>query len=85
MVNHGVMHYNFGSMENLFVRVLERFTRRLIDRQGAMYAADVPFLAKWRQAMSISTRTSRADTRRSGSSCRRLRGTDRTSGFKSRL
>ena len=51
--NHGLVHYYFGSMEQLFVRVLERFTERLIDRQRAMYAADVPFIQKWRTAMSF--------------------------------
>ena len=49
--NQGLVHYYFGSMENLLVRVLERFTERLIARQRAMYAADLPFLEKWRQAM----------------------------------
>jgi TetR/AcrR family transcriptional regulator len=49
--NHGLVHYYFGSMENLLVRVLERFTERLIERQRAMYAADVPFVEKWRAAM----------------------------------
>ena len=50
--NHGLVHYYFGSMENLLVRVLERFTDRLIARQRAMYAAaDVPFAEKWRTAM----------------------------------
>ena len=49
--NKGLVHYYFGSMENLLVRVLERFTERLIARQRAMYAADVPFVEKWRQAM----------------------------------
>jgi AcrR family transcriptional regulator len=49
--NHGLVHYYFGSMEELFLRVLERFTGRLIERQRAMYAADVPFLEKWRAAM----------------------------------
>ena len=49
--NHGLVHYYFGSMDNLFVRVLERFTERLIVRQREMYAADIPFLEKWRQAM----------------------------------
>jgi hypothetical protein len=39
-------------MDALFVRVLERFTDRLIERQRAMYAdPDVPFLEKWRMAM----------------------------------
>jgi AcrR family transcriptional regulator len=49
--NHGLVHYYFGSMEELFLRVLERFTGRLIERQRAMYAADVSFLEKWRAAM----------------------------------
>ena len=50
--NHGLVHYYFGSMESLLVRVLERFTERLIARQRAMYAApDVPFIEKWRTAM----------------------------------
>lgn len=49
--NHGLVHYYFGSMEELFLRVLERFTDRLIQRQRAMYAADVPFITKWRTAM----------------------------------
>ncbi len=49
--NHGLIHYYFGSMDNVFVRVLERFTERLIARQREMYRADVPFLEKWRQAI----------------------------------
>lgn len=49
--NHGLIHYYFGSMEQLFVRVLERYTDRLIERQRAMYAAPVPFIEKWRTAM----------------------------------
>ena len=50
-VNHGLVHYYFGSMEELLLQVLERFTDRLIERQSAMYEADVPFLEKWRTAM----------------------------------
>ncbi|HET9740334.1 MAG TPA: TetR/AcrR family transcriptional regulator [Solirubrobacteraceae bacterium] len=50
--NHGLVHYYFGSMENLFVRVLERFTDRLIARQRAMYARhDMSGVEKWRTAM----------------------------------
>ena len=50
--NHGLVHYYFGSMENLFVRVLERFTERLIARQRAMYArTDISSLEKWKTAM----------------------------------
>src|SRR3954468_5595056 len=50
--NHGLVHYYFGSVEQLLVRVLERFTGRLIERQRQMYAADMPFLEKWRAAMA---------------------------------
>jgi AcrR family transcriptional regulator len=50
-VNHGLVHYYFGSIENLLVRVLERFTAELTARQRAMYASEVPFIEKWRQAM----------------------------------
>ena len=50
-VNHGLVHYYFGSMDQLLARVLERFTERLIARQRAMYAEDRPFIDKWRTAM----------------------------------
>ena len=49
--NAGLVHYYFGSMEEVFVRAVERFTDRLIARQREMYAADVPFIEKWRTAM----------------------------------
>ena len=50
-VNHGLVHYYFGSIEQLLVRALERFTQRLVERQRALYAADLPFIEKWRTAM----------------------------------
>lgn len=51
-VNQGLVHYHFGSVENVLVQALERFTQRLIARQRAMYAdPGVPFPAKWRTAM----------------------------------
>jgi len=51
-VNHGLVHYYFGSIEQVLVRTLERFTDRLIARQRAMYAAPaVPFIEKWRTAI----------------------------------
>ncbi|MGZ4602044.1 MAG: methyltransferase domain-containing protein [Kineosporiaceae bacterium] len=50
-VNHGLVHYYFGSMQDLLLYVLERFTDGLVERQRAMYAADTPFVEKWRQAM----------------------------------
>jgi hypothetical protein len=41
-------------MEELFVRVLERFTDRILSRQRAMYAdPSRPFIEKWRQAMNF--------------------------------
>jgi AcrR family transcriptional regulator len=50
-VNHGLVHYYFGSIENLLVRTLDRFTERLTQRQRELYAADLPFIEKWRTAM----------------------------------
>jgi AcrR family transcriptional regulator len=50
-VNHGLVHYYFGSNENLLVRALERFTERLIERQRELYAAETPFIEKWRTAI----------------------------------
>jgi AcrR family transcriptional regulator len=50
-LNHGLVHYYFGSNENLLVRALERFTGRLITRQRELYAADLPFAEQWRTAM----------------------------------
>jgi AcrR family transcriptional regulator len=50
-VNHGLVHYYFGSNENLLVRALERFTERLVARQRELYATDLPFVEKWRTAM----------------------------------
>jgi AcrR family transcriptional regulator len=49
-VNPGLVHYYFGSMEELLMQVLERFTAGLIERQRAMYSADGPFIEKWRAA-----------------------------------
>jgi AcrR family transcriptional regulator len=48
--NQGLVHYHFGSMDELFVQVLERFTERLVSRQREMYGADMPFIEKWRAA-----------------------------------
>ena len=50
-VNHGLVHYYFGSNEALLVRALERFTERLVARQRDLYAAEAPFVEKWRTAM----------------------------------
>jgi AcrR family transcriptional regulator len=50
-VNHGLVHYYFGSIEELLFQAMERYTERLLDRQRALYAADLPFIEKWRAAM----------------------------------
>lgn len=51
--NHGLVHYYFGSVDELLLQALERFTNRILDRQQAMYATDAPFAEKWRTAMSF--------------------------------
>jgi AcrR family transcriptional regulator len=51
-VNHGLIHYYFGSMEEVFVQVLERYTAQLTARQREMYASELPFIEKWRAAMA---------------------------------
>jgi len=50
-VNQGLVYHHFGSLEELMLAVLERFTQRLIERQRAMYARPVPFREKWLEAM----------------------------------
>jgi AcrR family transcriptional regulator len=60
-VNHGLVHYYFGSNENLLVRTFERFTERLLARQRQIYAADIPFIEKWRTAMRSLTSEDVAD------------------------
>jgi AcrR family transcriptional regulator len=50
-VNHGLVHYYFGSMDELLLRVVERTTDQLLARQTAMYAGPEPFIEKWRAAM----------------------------------
>jgi AcrR family transcriptional regulator len=52
-LNQGLVHYYFGSVDEVLVRALERFTARLIERQRAMYEAEGPFVEKWRAAMGF--------------------------------
>ena len=51
--NHGLVHYYFGSVDELLVETLERFTARVLERQRAMYGTDAPFAQKWRTAMGF--------------------------------
>ena len=50
--NHGLVHYYFGSVDELLLQTLERFTGRVLDRQRAMYGASALFIEKWRRAMN---------------------------------
>lgn len=51
--NHGLVHYYFGSVDELLLQALERFTGRILERQRAMYGTDAPFIEKWRAAMGF--------------------------------
>jgi AcrR family transcriptional regulator len=50
--NHGLVHYYFGSVDELLLQALERFTGRVLERQRAMYESDAPFAEKWRTAVA---------------------------------
>jgi AcrR family transcriptional regulator len=48
-VKHGLVHYYFGSMEELLTQTLERVARRLAERLEEHYAnPDLNFAEKWR-------------------------------------
>jgi AcrR family transcriptional regulator len=48
-VKHGLVHYYFGSMEELLTQTLERFSDRLAEPLEALYAnPDLSFAEKWR-------------------------------------
>jgi AcrR family transcriptional regulator len=51
--NHGLVHYYFGSVDELLLQALERFTARVLARQRAMYGTDAPFAQKWHTAMGF--------------------------------
>jgi AcrR family transcriptional regulator len=51
--NHGLVHYYFGSVDELLLQALERFTGRILERQRAMYETEKPFIEKWRTAMAF--------------------------------
>ncbi len=51
--NHGLVHYYFGSVDELLLQTLERFTARILERQRAMYGSEAPFIEKWRKAMGF--------------------------------
>jgi AcrR family transcriptional regulator len=51
--NHGLVHYYFGSVDELLLQALERFTGRVLDRQRTMYGTYAPFIEKWRTAVGF--------------------------------
>lgn len=55
-VNHGLVRYYFGTLDNLLLEALKRYSEQLFERQRAMYAAEGPFLEKWRTAMGYMDR-----------------------------
>lgn len=44
------IHYHFGSKEALVLALLEHQNRRLLDRQEATFAADLPLWKRWEKA-----------------------------------
>src|SRR6266849_3781609 len=52
-VNHALIHYYFGSKDQLVIAVLDAANRRLIERQMRMYDTPGDFAAKWAQARAF--------------------------------
>jgi AcrR family transcriptional regulator len=52
-VNHALIHYYFGSKDQLVIAVLDAANRRLIERQTQMYNTPGDFAAKWAQARAF--------------------------------
>jgi AcrR family transcriptional regulator len=52
-VNHAMIHYYYGSKDQLVIAVLDEANRRLIERQMQMYDTPGDFAAKWAQARAF--------------------------------
>jgi AcrR family transcriptional regulator len=52
-VNHALIHYYFGSKDQLVISVLDVANRRLLERQTQMYNTPGDFVAKWAQARAF--------------------------------
>ena len=50
---HGLVHYRFGSVENLLLEVLYREGERLVGRQRAVFEATTPLAERWRSAIGL--------------------------------
>ena len=52
-VNHALIHYYFGSKDQLVIAVLDEANRQLLERQKQMYQTPGDFAAKWAQARAF--------------------------------
>ena len=52
-VNHALIHYYFGSKDQLVIAVLDEANRQLLKRQKQMYQTPGDFAAKWAQARAF--------------------------------
>lgn len=50
-VNHGLVHYHFGSLETLTVAVAHRHFRRVLARRRATLERPAPFIERWRDTV----------------------------------
>ena len=52
-INHALIHYYFGSKDQLVIAVLDEANRRLLERQKQMYTTPSDFAVKWAQARAF--------------------------------
>jgi AcrR family transcriptional regulator len=49
-LNPGLVHYHFGSIDDLCVAVMGRVSARMLERQRRIFASEHPFAEQWRVA-----------------------------------
>jgi AcrR family transcriptional regulator len=49
-VNHGLVHYHFGTVDDLIAALAERFAGRLVALQEALWTVDMTFADRFRAA-----------------------------------
>lgn len=52
-VNHALIHYYFGSKDQLVIAVLDEANRQLLERQKQLYQTSGDFAEKWAQARTF--------------------------------